>query len=122
VLAPVIEYTLELIGLIIRWLLYPIWRVLPRWARVALAFMAVIALSGVVIIFSLIGKYWNLSYSLGLWLSKFAAFRYPVLGIIYAVQSSIGCIHRSWKTVAFMLSLTVFWYITTPQGLTLEPH
>ncbi|KAF8316208.1 uncharacterized protein EI90DRAFT_3086982 [Cantharellus anzutake] len=114
-LAPVIEYTLELVGFIIRWLLYPIWRVLPRWVRVALTFIAVITLSVVAIMFSLTGKYWSLSYSLGLWLSNFALFRYPVLVCIVIFRAFVSFLRRHWKNAAFVSSLVIFWYITTPQ-------
>ena len=60
-LGPFIEYTLELIGILIRWLLYPIWRLLPNWLRVIVAFIGVLLGSIIVFAVTLLYKYWTLS-------------------------------------------------------------
>jgi hypothetical protein len=117
VLGPFIEYTLEFLGFTIRWLLYPIWRILPRWIQVAIAFAAVVVLSLILMLISLLRKYWNLSFSVGEYLSRFVIFRYTVLTLIFLLSKFISTTREHWRTVAISISLAVFWYITTPQDL-----
>ena len=64
-LGPFLEYTLEFIGLIIRWFLYPIWRLLPRWLQVIVGFIGVIVGSFLLLVITLLYKYWMHSFAFG---------------------------------------------------------
>lgn len=117
VLGPFIEYTLELVGILIRWFLYPIWRLLPRWLRVIVAFVGVIIGSLLVLIITGLYKYWMYSFAFGHYLSRYRVFRSGVLFSIFLLNSAIDLYRRHWKVILVSISLVSFWYLTTPQDL-----
>ena len=117
VLGPFIEYTLEFIGFIIRWFLYPIWRLLPRWLQVIVGFIGVIIGSFLLLVITLLYKYWMYSFAFGHYLSRYRLFRSGVLFSIFLLNSAIDVYKRHWGTILVSISLISFWYLTTPQDL-----
>lgn len=116
-LGPFIEYTLELIGILIRWLLYPIWRLLPNWLRVIVAFVGVLLGSVVVFAVTLLYKYWGLSVAFGHYLSTFRIIRSGVLFVLFLLRAMMDMFRTHWRVISTSGSLILFWYLTTPEDL-----
>ena len=117
VLGPFIEYTLELVGILIRWFLYPIWRLFPHWLRVIVAFVGVVIGSLLVLVITLLYKYWMYSFAFGRYLSRYRAFRSAVLFSIFLLNFAVDVYKRHWRVIFVSISLISFWYLTTPQDL-----
>jgi hypothetical protein len=117
VLGPVLEYIFELIGVLIRWLLYPTWRLLPRPFQVILAFFGVLLGSVIILVVTLLHKYWMWSVAFGRFLSRYTVFSGPVRFVIFVINRSIDVFKKHWELILISMSLATFWYVTTPEDL-----
>lgn len=116
VLGPVIEYTLELIGILIRWFLYPLWRLLPSWLRWLFAVIAVLFGSLLVLVVTLLWKYWLVSVAFGRWLARWTAVAVCVRGVMWVVGGVGEGMRKHWRLLVTSGALVLFWWWTTPDG------
>lgn len=118
VLGPFLEYTLEFVGVIIRLLLYPLWRLLPSSLQTTISFIVMkLFLPVLNQLFGFIAWYWRWSVASGEYLSQFRVVRGSVLGVLFSLRTMGKTLERHWKVVVVCLSLACFWYLTTPEDL-----
>lgn len=115
VLGPFLEYTLELIGALIRWFLYPIWRLLPGPLRYALVFVFIILMGIIMFILQGIKWLWNTGYAVGEYLSGYRILRGGVLFSILVLDSIVDVYKHHWRFILASTCLVAFWYLTTPE-------
>lgn len=115
VLGPFLEYTLELIGVIIRWFLYPFWRLLPGPLRYLLAFVFIVIMGSVMFIYQAMKWLWNTGYAFGEYLSRYRLFRGGVLFSIFALNHVVNAYKHHWRSILASTCLVAFWYFTTPE-------
>lgn len=116
ILGPFIEYTLELIGMAIRWILYPLWQLLPSPLKWLLGFITIVLGSTLILAASAFLKFLRMSVAFGVWLSTWSWIRAATLGVSWVITRTASLARTHW-VLALAVMLTGIVWLTGPTDI-----